>query len=237
MTARAPAPALQPILAHGVAPSGPAVVSLAEAMARSREDRERRPFVQGALALDLFPHRQSAPEAVGRADTPAGPLVDDPADGKAEVRAQDRAQDRAHDEAGSTISEEVASGIDPFFAPQPTSSAHLPDPREVAASLGLAIAEISAGLRSPSQVLRWTTPEVYAVLAQRAATAARRAATPAGRVMPRPVLRLLRVHICRPADGVAEAAVVLRDGPRTRAMALRLVGVDGRWRVAVLQIA
>jgi hypothetical protein len=107
----------------------------------------------------------------------------------------------------------------------------------VAAHLGLALAEIMAGLRSPAQVVRWTTPEVHAVLARRAATVARRSATRTGRVAPRPRIRVLRVHVCRPADGIAEAAVVLQDGPRVRAMALRLTGMDGRWRVEVLQVA
>ncbi len=124
-----------------------------------------------------------------------------------------------------------------LFGPQPTSSVDLPDPRPVAARLGLALAEIMAGLRSPAQVVRWTTPEVHAVLARRASTVARRAATSSGRPTPRPRIRVLRVHVCRPADGVAEASVVLEDGPRVRAMALRLTGMDGRWRVEVLQVA
>lgn len=123
-----------------------------------------------------------------------------------------------------------------LFGPQLTSAHELPDPRPVAARLGLALAEILAGLRAPVQVVRWTTPEVYAVLTRRATTVARRDAARRGRPNPRPRIRVLRVRVCCPADGVAEAAVVIEEGSRVRAMALRLSGVDGRWQVEVLQI-
>ena len=52
----------------------------------------------------------------------------------------------------------------------------------------------------------------------------------------RPRLRVIRVRVCEPADGVAEAAVVVSDGPRVRAVAVRLVGQDGKWRVSALQV-
>ena len=45
-----------------------------------------------------------------------------------------------------------------------------------------------------------------------------------------------RVRVCEPADGVAEAAVVDRHGPRVRAVAVRLVGQDGAWKVSALQV-
>jgi hypothetical protein len=44
------------------------------------------------------------------------------------------------------------------------------------------------------------------------------------------------VRVCEPADGVAEASAVVVDGGRVRALAFRLVGLDGRWRVEALQI-
>ena len=87
-----------------------------------------------------------------------------------------------------------------------------------------------AGVRPAPQLLRWTTPEVYAVVARRAAVSARRGMPPARRT----VVRSLR--ICEPADGVAEASAVVVDGGRVRALAMRLVGLDGRWRVEALQV-
>jgi hypothetical protein len=98
------------------------------------------------------------------------------------------------------------------------------------------LAEVLVGLRQPTQLLRWTTPEVYAVIARRSLVARSRSGTSASGQSPRPRIAVRSVRVCEPADGVAELAVVLQDGPRVRAMALRLVGQDGRWRVEALHI-
>lgn len=128
-----------------------------------------------------------------------------------------------------------------LFGHQPTRRSDLPDPRGWAAHLGQAVVEVLGGTRSPVQLLRWTTPEVYAVLARRAASAQRRAAETAARGAARGVGRsrpavVRRVLVCEPCDGVAEATVVVVDGRRIRALALRLVGQDGRWRLTVLNV-
>jgi len=124
------------------------------------------------------------------------------------------------------------------FGPQSTSRADLPDPAGWAARIGQALVEVMVGARPAPQVLRWTTPEVYAVVARRGALAARRAGTTSA-PGPRPRrhrVQVRRVLVCEPADGVAEASVVVVDGDRVRALAMRLSGQDGRWRVEALQI-
>ena len=109
------------------------------------------------------------------------------------------------------------------------------DPAAWAARITHAMLEVMTGIRPAPQVLRWTSPEVYAVLARRNALVARRVAE--GRApRTRPRISVLRMRVCEPADGVAEAAVVVRDGSRVRAVAIRLVGQDGKWRVSALQI-
>lgn len=129
----------------------------------------------------------------------------------------------------------AAASDEQVFGPQRTLSADLPDPTRWAGRITHAILEVMTGVRPATQVLRWTTPEVYAVLARRNARVARRVAE--GRA-PRTRQRLVvqRVRVCEPADGVAEAAVVVRHGPRVRAVAVRLVGQDGKWRVSALQV-
>jgi hypothetical protein len=117
-----------------------------------------------------------------------------------------------------------------LFGEQPTRRDDLPDPRDWAAHIAQALVEVMAGARPAPQLLRWTTPEVYAVVARRAAVSARRGMPPTRRT----VVRSLRV--CEPADGVAEASAVVVDGGRVRALAMRLVGLDGRWRVEALQV-
>jgi hypothetical protein len=47
---------------------------------------------------------------------------------------------------------------------------------------------------------------------------------------------LRSIRVCEPADGVAEVSAVVQIGPRFRAMAARLEGLDGRWRCVRLQL-
>jgi len=115
------------------------------------------------------------------------------------------------------------------FGSQPTRRSELPDPRPWAGHLAQAIVEVMVGARPAPQLLRWTTSEVYDVVAHRAYVSSRR-----GMTARRATVR--SVHVCEPADGVAEACAVVVDGSRVRALAMRLVGLDGRWRVEALQI-
>lgn len=117
-----------------------------------------------------------------------------------------------------------------LFGERPTRRDDLPDPRPWAGHIAQALVEVMAGARPAPQVLRWTTPEVYAAVARRAAVSARRGAGSTRRTVVR------GVRVCEPADGVAEASAVVVDGGRVRALAFRLVGIDGRWRVEALQI-
>lgn len=122
-----------------------------------------------------------------------------------------------------------------LFGPQRTVSRDLPDPVVWAGRITHALLEVMTGLRPAPQVVRWTTPEVYAVVARRSALVARRVA--AGAVpRQRERLRVVRVRVCEPADGIAEAAVVVQHGSRVRAVAIRLEGQDGKWRITALQI-
>lgn len=118
------------------------------------------------------------------------------------------------------------------FGPQTSLAAELPDARDWAAHIAQGLVEVMHGVRPPSQVMRWTSPEVYAVVARRGSRAGRRRTTrdSAHRT------RVIRVHLCELSPHVAEASVVLVDGGRVRALALRLVGRDRRWVVDALQV-
>lgn len=129
----------------------------------------------------------------------------------------------------------AAASDEQLFGPQPTRACDLPDPREWAAHIAQALVEVMHGVRPPSQVMRWSTPEVYAVVARRGSRAARRAAHQR-RQRPTHRTRVTRVLVCEPADDVVEASVVLIDGERVRGLALRLVGRDSRWIVEALQV-
>lgn len=120
--------------------------------------------------------------------------------------------------------------VDPEFGPQATGSAALPDPQEWVRSLAAALLECMSGARGAHQVARWVSPLVHERISRRCVIARRRGAVPAGRTLIR------RVHVCRPGDGIVEASVVAQHDGRVRAMALRLIGVDGRWMVTAMEL-
>lgn len=111
----------------------------------------------------------------------------------------------------------------------------LPDPARWARQFVQAAVEVAVGLRPAAQLVRWTDEEVYARLARRCDVATR--ARVAGRLrVPPGRTRVRSVRASTVARGVVEASAVVSDGTRVRAVALRLEGHDGRWRVTVLEL-
>jgi len=49
-------------------------------------------------------------------------------------------------------------------------------------------------------------------------------------------IQLISVRVCQPADGIAEVSATVRAGRRVRAIAFRVEGVQGRWRITALDI-
>jgi hypothetical protein len=123
--------------------------------------------------------------------------------------------------------EDAADAVD--FGPQPTSTAALPTARAWSARFAQAVVEVLAGDRPVSQLVRWTTTSVYDDLAALVVgPAAVRGAAARG------VVR--SIHVSEPVDGVAEVAALVRRGPRSTAVALRLEGLDGRWQCTALEL-
>lgn len=116
------------------------------------------------------------------------------------------------------------------FSPRPTRTADLPAPRGWAAQMALMVMQVVTGVRQPTQLARFASPAVYESLLRRRAGLARRARQPV-----RPT-RVRAVVLSEPRDGVVDASVVLFDGARARAVALRMCGLDGRWIVTDLVI-
>jgi len=132
-----------------------------------------------------------------------------------------------------SFSGDHGAALDPddaqYFGPQRTCSRDLPEPQEWVRHMAQALVEVMSGARPAAQVIRWTTPEVYSVVARRNAVSGRRVI-----VARRAIVR--RVRICEPVDGVVEACAVVVDNGRVRALAMRLTGVDRRWVVSELQV-
>lgn len=109
----------------------------------------------------------------------------------------------------------------------------LPDPQTWAGTVARACVEALRGTRPAAQLHRWLDPEVFTALHRRASLAARiRRYPPRGRAV-----QIRRVRPCRVAPGVWEAAVVLVDGRRVRAAAVRIEERRGHWCTTAVQIA
>ena len=102
------------------------------------------------------------------------------------------------------------------FSRQPTNRELLPEPNIWIEKFTQGAFEVMAGRRNGAQFARWTNRAVYFYLQHRNGLF---------NVAP----KIHHVHICEPADGIAEATVTVRLGDRLKAAALRFEGLDGRW--------
>ena len=115
-------------------------------------------------------------------------------------------------------SSEADSGI------RPTRARELPAVARPATMLARGLVEVLSGVRPVEQLRVHCAPEVFAGLEDLP-------------LVPGPGLpTLLSVRSCEPGDGVAEVTAVFRRAGRVRALAFRLEGVDGRWRMTALQV-
>lgn len=124
---------------------------------------------------------------------------------------------------------------DEFFGQQPASTSSLPSPQPLIENLTRCVVEILAGARDLEQISRWVTDDVYRHLLKRVVLSSRaRQAT--GQKVVRPTFSIGSTTTCEPRDGVVEAVVIVRGRARTRAVALRLEGLDRRWRATAINV-
>jgi hypothetical protein len=132
-------------------------------------------------------------------------------------------------------SRDDAHELSQYFAPQRTSASELPDPEPFLRNLTRGVLEAFSGVREVEQLARWVTEDAFRKLVVRSNLAAR-ARNARGVPAKRPVHSILSVRHTAPADGIVEAVVVVAGPARTRAVALRLEGMDGRWRATSLAL-
>ncbi len=111
-------------------------------------------------------------------------------------------------------------------------AAELPDPAGWSRRLFVALLEARVGLRPLRQLSGYLSPAVSAGLA---AELARELTRPPGQGGRPRAATVTSIHVCEPADRVAEVSAVICAGTRYRAIAARLEAQDGRWRCVRLQ--
>ncbi len=121
-----------------------------------------------------------------------------------------------------------------FFDSQPTPRSELPDPTATIEKLALLGCEIIAGVRSVDHIGRWVTEDVYRVLAER--SVAVRQTRAGAETRQRPHISVGLTVVTEPRDGIVEGVSLVRIGPRTRAVCIRLEGLDHRWRASALAL-
>ena len=124
---------------------------------------------------------------------------------------------------------------DDFFGLQPSSTEDLPDPIPMAQNLARRVIEVLAGARDIEQISRWVSDDVYMHILKRVviSTRARRAKNQS---IVRPNFAVGKTFLCEPRDGVVETAVIVEGKARTRVVAIRMEGLDGRWRATAIGV-
>lgn len=124
---------------------------------------------------------------------------------------------------------------DGYFERQPTHHDQLPDPGPLLENLARCAVEAIAGVRDLDQIARWVDEHVYGHLLKRVVLASR-ARQYARKAPVRPLLRIGATVSCAPRPGVVEATVILHSNGRSRAVAIRLEGLDRRWRATAIHV-
>ncbi len=135
--------------------------------------------------------------------------------------------------AGKVINAPFQS--DEFFGRQPSETRALPDPAPLLENLTRCVIEILAGARELEQISRWVSEDVYRHLLKRVVLSAR-ARRARNQPVARPTFAIGSTTFSEPKDGVVEAVVIVRGRARTRAVAIRLEGLDNRWRATAINV-
>lgn len=143
--------------------------------------------------------------------------------------------DSPHPKRRSPEPERTELESDEYFAHQPSPRSVLPGPAPLLENLTRCVIEILAGARDLDQISRWVTDDVYRHLLKRVVLSAR-ARQAKGRVPVRPTFAIGSISLFEPRDGVVEAVVVVRGRARVRAVAIRLEGLDSRWRATAINV-
>ncbi|MFT6973861.1 MAG: hypothetical protein ACJAV4_001098 [Pontimonas sp.] len=124
------------------------------------------------------------------------------------------------------------------FGRQWSATEDLPSAKMFALNLTHRAVEVLHGSREPGQIARWVTEDVFLSIQRYVnAEVRRRSYLPAAaRIQKAPKFTLSHMHLYSPRDGVVEVCVLVRQAHRSRTAALRIEGIDSRWRATAFAL-
>ncbi|MBN9608585.1 MAG: hypothetical protein BGO26_18875 [Actinobacteria bacterium 69-20] len=186
------------------------------------------------------PTARAVPRRAPVAEPRIAPRIEGRVQPRSDARLQARSDPSAAPRAAFAVRPAVITSDVPDWSTEcdmgvrPTSSAALPPAVDAGTVLVRGLIEALSGRRSLEQLRMHCAPQVFAGLedlpALPGATGAAAGGVRTAGAAP------IAVWACEPADGVAEVSAAFRCGGRTRALALRMEGVDGHWRITVLHL-
>lgn len=159
-------------------------------------------------------------------------LDDLPAESEA---CEDVATEEAPPSPGKTRKVRNPIESEEYFGVQYSKSSELPDPVESLKVLATGVVEVIAGTRQVEQLARWLSDDVYQRLQYRARRAEAQRIEQ-GIKAHYQNLSIGGLRTCSPRDGVIESVILLSSRSRTRAVTIRLEGINARWRATSVSV-
>jgi hypothetical protein len=122
-----------------------------------------------------------------------------------------------------------------YFGEQYCRTADLESPEKLLRMLAPAVVEVIAGVRNISQLAAHLSEDVYLRLRDRSVKVAQERAK-RGEATKAPQLRVGNMKKQEPRDGVVESVVLVQSATRTRAVTIRLEGINRRWRATAVSV-
>lgn len=122
-----------------------------------------------------------------------------------------------------------------FFGRQYTSTADLPNPDSSLISLATGVLEVICGTRQVEQLARILSDRVYQDISKKAIEA-RVARDSRGDKARYQNIRFHALKSQSPRDGVVDSVVLVDIQQRTKAVVIRLEGINSRWRATEVSV-
>lgn len=123
-----------------------------------------------------------------------------------------------------------------YFGKQYTKTSDLPNPTELVKVLACGIVQVLAGERQVDQLSKMLSEDLYLQLRDAARKNLRKQRYLATQPNNRLQIEVQRVKLSSPRDGVVESVTLLHAVERTRAVAIRLEGINSRWLATMVSV-